>query len=356
MTGPRPHLPDDNETTLNGRSWLVWFIGIAAAASIFGAAYLLFRRRKTASFDASSLITQISGLTEAEASARRTPVDREAEKKGEARQFWRALLRKNLLTFYNLDMIGVAIAMYLLGSAWSAFLSLLLLVSTFGLNVFQEIYTKRKLDGLMEGLQPQATVIRENRVRSISLERIVPGDMLVASIGDRIILDGEIVGDGRLSLDEITGTAGVVHRQKRAGESVYAGSICTAGQAVYRVTEPEPQETLRSQRLQASILPRTSTPLQRLIERVFQILFVLVVIFNGLLFLEMSATWLGIAIFDGALIRDVVSQIFALAPTSLFFMIAVSYAVGLAHIVDIGALVYRGRNYRGAGQYVGDMF
>ena len=46
-------------------------------------------------------------------------------------------------------------------------------------------------------------------------------------------------------------------------------------------------------------------------------------------FLDLGAAWLNLAVFDGVLIRDLVSQIFAIAPTSLFLMIAVSYAVGL---------------------------
>ena len=47
------------------------------------------------------------------------------------------------------------------------------------------------------------------------------------------------------------------------------------------------------------------------------------------------------AIFDGTLARDIVPQIFAIAPTSLFLIIVVSYAVGLLRIADVGALVYR---------------
>jgi magnesium-transporting ATPase (P-type) len=283
----------------------------------------------------------LTGLTEAEAVARQIPINEEPLTKAEERRFWRALVRQHLLTFFNLDMIGAAIAMYLLGSAWSAFLSLLVLLFSFGLNVFQELYTKRQLDGMIAKLQPQVTVIRESRVRSVSLKMIVPGDMVVVGLGDRILVQGEVVSDGRIVVDEATDSGGLVRRLKRAGDAVYTGSICAEGQAVYCVTDAEQLKTVLTQELKTSLLPDKLTPLQQLIEGIFKILFVLVLIFNALLFLDMGAAWLGLAIFDGTLARDIVSQIFAIAPTSLFLIIAVSYAVGLLRIADVGALVYR---------------
>jgi hypothetical protein len=111
----------------------------------------LLRRRRAGKTRASSPartvpaspVAQITGLSEAEAAARQIPFDPEAQKEAEWRRFRRKIARRHLLTFFNLDMIGAAIVMYLLGSAWSAILSLLVLVLSFGLNVFQEVHTKR---------------------------------------------------------------------------------------------------------------------------------------------------------------------------------------------------------------------
>jgi magnesium-transporting ATPase (P-type) len=283
----------------------------------------------------------LAGLTEAEAVARQIPIDEEALTQAEKRRFWTALVRQHLFTFFNLDMIGAAMAMYLLGSAWSAILSLLVLLFSFGLNVFQELYTKRHLDKMVAALQPQATVIRESRVRSIPLKMIVPGDLVVVGIGDRILAQGEVVREEHMAVDEAAEAGGLVRRIKQAGDQLYPGSICVEGQAVYRVTDVELLKTVLTQQFKASLLPDKLTPLQQLIEGIFKILFVLVLIFNGLLFLDLGASWMGLAIFDGTLARDIVSQIFAIAPTSLFLMIAVSYAVGLLRIADVGALVYR---------------
>jgi magnesium-transporting ATPase (P-type) len=289
---------------------------------------------------APEVLAELSGLTEDEAAQRRIPVNHEALKKEETRRFWRQMLRNHLLTFFNLDMIGVAILMYLLGSPWSTILTLLLLVASVGLNLFQELYTKRKLDGLLAQLQPQATVIRESRVHSIPLEEIVVGDHLVVTIGDRIVADGEIVGHGQLWVEEADKKGGLIRRQKRTGDPVTVGTICTQGQAVYRVNQFDPHSAI-SQRMKASLLPSKLTPLQRLIERIFQLLFILVVVFTVLLLADVSTAWLGIPLFDGVLVRDAVSQIFAIAPTSLFMMIAVNYAMGLARVAEVGALVYR---------------
>jgi len=313
----------------NSRRWLYLLITVffvAVISPIIG--YLLLARRRRVKPRPSppisrpflvDFVTQITGLTEAEAAARQIPIDEEALVKAEERRFWRALVRHHLFTFFNLDIIGSAIAMYLLGSAWGAFLGLLILVLSFGLNVFQELYTKRKLDGMIADLQLQVTVIRESRVRSVPLKMIAPGDMVVVGLGDRILVHGEVVSDGHMAVDEAAGAGGLMRQVKQVGDELYAGSICVEGQAVYRVTDVELLKTVLTQGLEASLLPDKPTPFQQLIESIFKILFVLVLIFNALLFMDLGATWLGLAIFDGALARDIVSQIFAIAPTSLFF-------------------------------------
>ena len=69
------------------------------------------------SFAAPAVAEAEAALTEAEAAARQIPIDEEVLAKAEERRFRRALVRQHLLTFFNLDMIGAAIAMYLLARA-----------------------------------------------------------------------------------------------------------------------------------------------------------------------------------------------------------------------------------------------
>ena len=320
------------------------FIVAIVSALVGGILFWYARRRLTRPLPVSvttsaSLVSGISGLSEAEVAARQLPLDREALRKADWRRFRRAVVRKHLFTFFNLDIVGVGIAMYLLGSPWSAVLSLAVLVISFGLSVFQETYTKRKLDQLVARLQPQATVIRAGEVRSLPLEEVVSGDMLLAAAGDRILVDGEVVGEGDLWIDDLSGPAGVARQRSRVGDAVYASNICVQGEAVYRAGSVQTAETLMNQGLSASVLSHKLTPLQRLIKRILQCLFVLVLAFVGVFVLEFSADLLGVYLFQDV-IRDTVSLIFGIAPTSLFLMIAVNYAVGLLRIADVGALVY----------------
>ena len=80
------------------------------------------------------------------------------------------------------------------------------------------------------------------------------------------------------------------------------------------------------------------TPLQRFIEIVLRVLFVVVLAFSVLLIIE--AIYLQAEIIS-AEYRDAFSIVFGIAPMSLFFILVINYAVGLVRIADQGGLVYK---------------
>src|SRR5262249_14653371 len=89
------------------------------------------------------------GPTHAEAAARRPDVDFAAIAEAEQWAFLSQAIRANLFTLFNLDLFVIAILMFLLGSPWSTFLTLLVLTINVCLNVLQEVVTKRRLDALL---------------------------------------------------------------------------------------------------------------------------------------------------------------------------------------------------------------
>lgn len=62
---------------------------------------------------------------------------------------------------------------------------------------------------------------------------IVRGDILRVRAGDQIVADGTVIGEGRLEMDEslLSGESDLI--PKRAGDTLFSGSFCVAGDAYY---------------------------------------------------------------------------------------------------------------------------
>ena len=99
-------------------------------------------------------------------------------------------------------------------------------------GVVQEGRSKRTLDRVALLTRPKATVIRGGREQIIDPSEIVLGDAIVVRPGDQIVVDGSVVGDGHIDVDEslLTGESDLVPKQP--GDTVFSGSFCVTGDAV----------------------------------------------------------------------------------------------------------------------------
>ena len=101
------------------------------------------------------------------------------------------------------------------------------------ISVLQEVRAKRKLDHIALLTRPAGTVLRDGGEQTVDLSQVVQGDVLIVRPGDQVIADGHLIGDGQADMDEslLTGESEVV--PKHVGDSLYAGSFCVHGSAVY---------------------------------------------------------------------------------------------------------------------------
>ena len=285
--------------------------------------------------------TFIEGLTEDEAAERKPKFDLQGFIKGEQRRFLHQAIRQNLFTTFNVDLFGIVIIMYLLGSPLGALGTLLILIINLCLNVFQEMYTKKKLDVLVQSVQPSVSVIRESKLKSIELVDIVPGDMLVVGTGDQIQVEGRVVGEGEILVDESLHSQGIKQELKRAGDSLHSDSFCIDGHAVYQSGQAGIDRLVETHKRGIELLSGEKTPLQRLIEIVLRSLFLLVIVFSALLLLDAYVVQAELVSEE---YRNAFSIIFGIAPTSLFFLLIMHYAIGSVRISELGALVYKSRS------------
>jgi cation-transporting ATPase E len=202
------------------------------------------------------------------------------------------------------------------------------------LGVFQEIRAKRQLDRIALLARPKVSVIREGEEKIVDPSEIVLGDTLVARRGDQIVVDGVVVGEPSMEVDEslLTGESDLV--LKRKGDQVLSGSYCVSGLGIYQATDVGTESYANKIAASARAFRVTQTPLQKDVDFIIRIL-TLLAIFIGLLLL-ISSILLAIPLVRSVQMAAVIA---GLVPNGLFLMLIVAYAMGALRIVGRGALV-----------------
>jgi magnesium-transporting ATPase (P-type) len=162
--------------------------------------------------------------------------------------------------------------------------------------------------------------------------------VLLVGPGDPVFADGEVIGKGQICVDESAVTGKKDRPIKRAGDYVYAGSFCVDGRVAYEAQKVG-DERLAAAALTAERGTYTElTPLQNLMNRGLRLLLVVVAAF--------VIVFVGAYLFLGTdslnqFFIDALSMAFGIAPSGLFFMFVITYAVSTASIAKLGAVIYR---------------
>ncbi len=349
----------------------LWAAVVLAAAALLGSLLVRRRRREKARQRAASLgepehqqpqpeaVLELQGLSEEEVAARRLEVQGSAPGSGAAQQSGgaiqfklpysnREIWRANTLTIFNLSMVGLAFVQILLGKPLDAILTTGVMLLGIGLNVGQQVWARGRVQKLGQAARPQATVVRAGRVRSIDPSEIVRGDVLVVGPGDQVLADGQVLGEGQLILDESMLTGDPRQHTKQVGEAVYAGSFCLAGHGAYEAQKIGGERLIVALTGEFQAVEEELTPLERTISRLLRALLLVVTVLSLILLADFSNVLFPELSLDT--FASAASVIFGIAPSSLFLMILVNYAMGTADLAKIGALVHRSRSVESLAQ------
>jgi len=324
--------------------------GIAVAAALFILGLLFYRQRRRREAERARLVREplaarvpVQGLSEAEAAARRLEGQDNAIEFNPPRSE-KEIWRTNTFNIFNLSLLGLTLGMAIFGKPLDTLAAAGTMLFGIAVNVFQELRAKKQLEQLAQSTRLETTVIREGKVRSIDPSAVVVGDALAVGPGDQILADGKVIGDGEMVVDESMLSDGRRRRTRRPGDMVYAGSYCVSGRAIYEA------QKVGMDRLVVAIIERTRhakiklTPLQQLVTRILQTLLVIVAILLAILLLSFFRL-------DGGVVtpfyKDMIGLVFGIAPSGLFFMVVVAYAVGTADMGKVGALVHHASSVEG---------
>jgi len=329
----------DGSVSLRRWRWISWlFLGLAFGAALVGFVVYMLRRKGQPGSQIQAEpppdLQQFQGLTEEEAAAR-LPPSRDEERALEARQVRREIWRFSTLSIFNLGMLGLAVAQTLLGDPLSTLLTVGVLILNISFTAAQQLYATGQVEKFLAKARPLATAIRDGRIRSLPVDEIVPGDVLVAGPGDEFLADGELLSGRPQVIEGVSVSEESRDTRKKEGELILAGSYCIRGRAVYRVTAAPVELGQRWTPVQQK---SELTSLQRIMARVLRLMLGLIAVFLLLLVLDMI-NWPILTQLLEADYRETASVFFSIAPSSLFFMIVATYALGSARLSDLGALV-----------------
>lgn len=202
------------------------------------------------------------------------------------------------------------------------------------LGFIQERKANKALYALKQLVHPKTNVIRDGKKIEISVEDVVPEDVVVLDHGNKIPADGVLIYANRMFADEAILTGESVPVGKKEKDEVSMGTIVTSGRGYMRVsfTGPNTKMGKIAKKIQE---PHEDTPLRKQLTTLSKQLSYLVFSLTGLVFV--------IGLFSG---RDVV-EIFTISvaltvsaiPEGLLVSLTVVLAIGMQRILKRKGLV-----------------
>jgi len=117
----------------------------------------------------------------------------------------------NILVVILLIAVGIS---FLVGELTDAILILIIVLISTILGFTQEYRAERSLQALQGMLKSTASILRDGEAQTISIEEIVPGDIVLLKEGDKIPADSRIVHANNLKINEAVMTGESVPVQK----------------------------------------------------------------------------------------------------------------------------------------------
>jgi cation-transporting ATPase E len=176
-----------------------------------------------------------TGLTDAEV-AQRVAEGKTNDVPARASRSVSEIVRANVFTRIN-AILGVLLLFVLAtGSVINGLFGLLIIANSV-VGIVQELRAKHTLDTLAIVGQAKPMVRRETGARGLTPDQVVLDDVIELGPGDQIVVDGVLVEESNLEIDEslLTGEADPI--AKNVADHVLSGSFVTAGSGAYRATK-----------------------------------------------------------------------------------------------------------------------
>jgi cation-transporting P-type ATPase E len=268
-----------------------------------------------------------TGLTDAEV-ARRVDEGKTNDVPTRAARSVSDIVRANVLTRIN-AILGVLLIIVLsTGSVINGAFGLLIIANS-AIGIIQELRAKQTLDKLAIVGQAKPLVRRQSGTKAVMPSEVVLDDIIELGPGDQIVVDGEVVEDANLEIDEslLTGEADPI--AKDPGDDVMSGSFVVAGSGAYRATKVGREAYAAKLAEQASKFTLVNSELRNGINKILQFITYLLIP-AGLLtiYTQLFTTDVGWR----RAVLAMVGALVPMVPEGLVLMTSIAFAVGVVRL------------------------
>jgi cation-transporting ATPase E len=272
-------------------------------------------------------VSPARGLSEAEV-AQRVAEGKTNDIPARASRSVTDIVRANVFTRIN-AILGVLLAGVLVtGSLVNGLFGLLIIANSI-IGVIQELRAKHTLDKLAIIGQAKPLVRRDGVTRELMPSEVVLDDIIDLGPGDQVVVDGEIVDEHNLEVDEslLSGEADPV--AKDVGDNAMSGSFVTAGTGAYRATRVGRQAYAATLAQQASKFSLAKSELRSGISKILQVITYLLIPTSLLIiYTQLFTTHVG---WRQSLL-GMVGALVPMVPEGLVLMTSIAFAVGVIRL------------------------
>ena len=253
---------------------------------------------------------------------------------------------KNVLVVILLAATLISLAV---GETVDALVILVIILFVSLLGFFQEYRAERALEALKKMAAHSATVMRGGIESEIPARELVPGDIVVLSVGDKIPADIRLIEAINLQVDEAALTGESVPSEKTVNSVpqdapladrtcvVYAGTIISYGRGRGVVISAGKQTEFGKIATMMQATPKAKTPLELRMERVGSVL--------GAIMISVSVLVMLLGLARGSPLLEMflwaVSLAVAAVPEALPAVVTGGLAIGVRRMAKRNAIVRR---------------
>lgn len=238
------------------------------------------------------------------------------------------IVRGNVFTRIN-AILGVLLIIVLsTGSVINGAFGLLIIANS-AIGIIQELRAKRTLDQLAIVGQAKPLVRRQSGTGPLAPSEVVLDDVIELGPGDQIVVDGVILEDANLEVDEslLTGEADPI--AKVAGDHVMSGSFVVAGSGAYRATKVGREAYAAKLAEEASKFTLVKSELRSGINKILQFITYLLLPAGALIiYTQLFTTDAG---WRESVLR-MVGALVPMVPEGLVLMTSIAFAVGVIRL------------------------
>ena len=249
--------------------------------------------------------------------SRRTPTSRTV---GE-------IVKANVFTRFNAILGTLLVVILVVGPAQDALFGVVL-VSNAGIGIFQEMRAKLTLDRLALVAAVECVVLRGGERRSVGIDEVLVGDVIVLSPGDQLVADGVVEEATGLEIDESLLSGEALPVAKHPGERVLSGSFVVAGTGLVRATEVGADSYGERLATEARRFAPTTSELRRGIDRILRLVTWMLIPAAAILIWSQA----GSDVATREAISGSVAGIGSMIPEGLVLLTSLAAAVGIVRL------------------------